>query len=299
MIKKLLFLLCLFAVTGVKSQAPSYDLETWLHTPGSQFGPEYDQPSGWTSTNVLTAFGNAVSVTKVSDAHAGSAARIETIKINNNPNPEEIPDTSGIMFTGGLTIGKINYGFPYGERSRSLQFYCKYTPVGTDTASVVVLLTKWNTGTNMQDVVGTGIFRTNVNATYSLAEIEIDYAKIPWTNPDSATIVVSSSGKIRPKIGSVFFVDDFVFTAPNGILLQKDVKPITVFPNPVNNFINFSFLPKEVEQIEITDIAGKNIVSYFVKDQRVAIDMSGFAPGIYIYSVNGNNEVLKRGKFVK
>ena len=305
--KKFTFLVfCIFSLTIVKAQTPSLDLENWFHTQETTSpvpSPAYDQPNGWTTSNVLTVLGNAVSITKVADAHSGSAARIETIKINNNPVPNEIPDTAGIMFTGSISVftKKINYGFPYGERAEKLKFYCKYAPNGVDTAHVVVVMSRWNSLAGTSDEIGYGKFNiSSATTNYALSEITINYnPSIAWVNPDSATIVVSSSGLIKPKIGSVFFVDDFSFTAPNGILSSLDNNNISTFPNPVNSSLSFSFLPSGAEKIEIMDITGKTLDSYPVKQDKALINTVELAPGIYLFTINGKQEVFKRGKFIK
>ena len=300
MIKKILLSAALLSTGLVQAQSlPTFDMETWVHTPESPFppAPVYDQPKGWASINLLSGFGNPISVTKVTDAHAVTAARIETVKLTNNPVPTQIPDTAGVLFTGGLDFVKqrINYGFPYTERAEKLQFYSKYTPVGEDNAYVFVFLSKWNSSLGRKDTIGFGQYNiAAASATYTSSDIVINYnPNIAFTQPDSATIIASSSGIVHPKVGSVFFVDDFHFTPPNGIVSTARKNAPLVFPNPVNNVINFSFLPQQVKSIELKDMTGRSLGAYPVKDEKASINTSEFAPGTYFYLLDNGTT----GKF--
>jgi len=81
-------------------------------------------------------------------------------------------------------------------------------------------------------------------------------------------------------------------------LIQND-KRIKVFPNPANNEITVSLgnLPLQIKNIYFSDMSGKQTIVQFKNKNMQKIDISNFAPGNYIITVetdkfNFNKKIL-------
>lgn len=304
MIRKFISLFLLSAITPIFAQT-SFDMENWISQPGP---PPYDEPSGWTTANILSNFllgGSPVSVKKSTPGNGGSgtAARIETVKLKSNPSGGQIPDTAGVMFTGSLTMGatlKINYGFPFSSKAGSLKFFSKYTPNGTDTAIVKVMMTSNTSG--KRDTIGVGYaYIVGTSASFSENEAIIKYdTNYKGIQPDTCTIYVSSSGLNKPKIGSVLFVDDFTFTAPIniGMAALENAPKITMYQNPEYGTITLVNENAEIFSLSIFDLTGKSYQKTELIFGKNNITTSLFHSGIYIFQVSDKNgAIVKSGKF--
>ncbi|MEZ5196919.1 MAG: T9SS type A sorting domain-containing protein [Bacteroidales bacterium] len=114
--------------------------------------------------------------------------------------------------------------------------------------------------------------------------------KYDWNDPtpnqrDLHILKIDSSGYYTPLAGTE---EQF----------EQMEKQILVYPNPVQNVVNFFFgLYKNLE-INIYDING-NKVFYNVFEHSAIIDLSHLIPGIYLYTISGGNNFYEKGKLVK
>jgi uncharacterized cupin superfamily protein len=98
----------------------------------------------------------------------------------------------------------------------------------------------------------------------------------------------------------IIYVDDIVLSPtatglPSGIDTQE--KPnISMFPNPVKSTLNIENL-KDIDRISISNIVGQQVmVTRNIKTERVAINVSSLANGVYMVSVidrDGNATIRK------
>ncbi|MBN2662016.1 MAG: T9SS type A sorting domain-containing protein [Bacteroidales bacterium] len=65
---------------------------------------------------------------------------------------------------------------------------------------------------------------------------------------------------------------------------------ISVFPNPTSDFININSSEIENFDVQIVDANGRSIINQNVAGNQTQIDFSNFANGIYILSINKNNQ---------
>jgi hypothetical protein len=73
---------------------------------------------------------------------------------------------------------------------------------------------------------------------------------------------------------------------------------MNVFPNPAQNEITFEVEASKAASIQLFDIAGRLIDSYAVNADKVILNTSSFANGMYTYALIGNDKgILNRGKF--
>ncbi|MBA3704970.1 MAG: hypothetical protein H0W84_03445, partial [Bacteroidetes bacterium] len=176
------FILSIIAIIlvaiNIKAQAPDFNFENWAAALPPTVTTE--NPVGWASFNVLTAFGMTPTVTKETVAPysgTGISARIVTdvlpggVSIKNPYEPGKNFDTVGMMAVGKTvfsTTAPVQYGFTIPAafpRPTTLSFQCKYIPVAGDSAFVIAFLTKWS-GTK-RDTIATGKFATAALGAYT------------------------------------------------------------------------------------------------------------------------------------
>jgi hypothetical protein len=310
--KKLLLSLSAIALLAAGTQAqtaPDLGFETW-----NAIAPPFitiKDPAGWASLNALTVTGTPQSVfQETSSVAAGtSAAKIVTVKIASGttiPNPYGGNlDTAGI-----LGVGKINtsppgftYGYTFAAKPGVLTFQSKYTPVGNDSAFVLIYLTHWNTSVPAhRDTVATGKYGTGAaTSAYAMQSITVNYKPAFMTVvPDSEQIFISASVYAHDgaQIGSTFYVDALAwsaFVSTNDIDAVKG--SVTAYPNPGNSRIAIASTV-DAKAVMVMDITGRVIGSYDMNANTAEIETSEFAAGVYTYMVIDNNKlVINRGKF--
>lgn len=303
----------LFA-SSITAQVPSFDFESpWVVTGG---GPA--NPVGWTSTNVLVAFGNDTTIHQASspDVNGGAKAmKIETIRLATNPGTSSgIPDTSCFALTGKITIipASLKSGYATATRSDKLDFFYKYIPVAGDSGSIGMFLTKW-TGTS-RDTVATGTMHLGAQASFVSKSLLLNYRPAYYAsgNPDTAMIyfgssniksIVVNAGTMTakfnsPKIGSILWVDDISLSYV-GVKEIKLTEKISYYPNPSNEFLNFNFENTSERTILIFDWSGKLISENIVKEKSACIKTNEYMNGIYYFKIkNYSNEIIAAEKFI-
>jgi hypothetical protein len=305
---------CLLFAASLSAQAPSLDFESaWVVTTGGAANPV-----GWTSTNVLVALGDDTTVIQAAapNVHGGSKAmKIETIHLATNPvSSSGIPDTSCFALTGKVILSpaSIKSGYPYAIRTNQLSFFYKYTPVGGDSGTVGMYLTKW-TGSS-RDTVASGMMHLGAQASYSASTLTLTYKPAYFSsgNPDTAMIffassniksVIVTSGHMNivfngPKIGSLLWVDDIAMSYV-GIKEIKSAENISYYPNPSTDVLNFNFENVSERTILLFDMAGKLVGETAVKEKAVSIKTSELQNGMYYFKIkNSKNEVVGTEKFL-
>jgi len=76
---------------------------------------------------------------------------------------------------------------------------------------------------------------------------------------------------------------------------------ISIFPNPVEDYIRIAihdYLPQSAS-IRIYNQQGRLMMTKTLAGTTTLIDMSGLAPGVYVYEVYDVGERLGGGKMVK
>ena len=115
-------------------------------------------------------------------------------------------------------------------------------------------------------------------STLENAEFPIGLTTVVWTITDVANNETQCSFDVQ--------VNAFV-----GIeTLQQ--KGISIYPNPTNGIINFEFANNNIQQIIISDLTGKTIIEKVNIQQNEMIDLSNFVSGIYIISIQTDNEIF-------
>lgn len=302
----------LFALTSLNAQTQIINpgFETWTNdalVPSAMNPNSGNNTFGWWDYNYFNNSllgASPISVTRCTDTvHSGSySVRLET-KVYTPTSwniykawgypfiGHEYNDTLGILFNGKVNVTNQTFipGIPFTERISEFKFYYQYRPNGNDTAEFRVALL--NTGT----YIGGGIFKTNASTLSSgWQQGSINLSYINGLTPDTLYVLISSSSlDYKPSANSVLWIDDISVVLSTGIE-QKLVEEnfVEIFPNPSTDKISFN--AKNIENIEIFDIHGKQI--YFGKER--VIDLSQHSKGIYIIKIKTDTQIISR-KLIK
>jgi len=291
-----LFFLVACGILTIPAQ-PNGGFEDW-HTEYS-----FQTLDNWQTLNILTMLTppNPISAYKATglDKHSGNCAlKIKTIFISNNPAPNFIDDSVGLVFTGIVNYSPPlqKLGFPYTGRPEKLEFWSKYIPVGNDSGGAFVYLRKWNG--NTQDTIAFGKTYLAATGTFTLFQTHLTY----YSNalPDSAVIIFGSSLKLgHTRVGSTIYIDDVAFTGWVGIDEQNTYREkVKIFPNPVRDNVTISAMIDDAENIQIVDVSGNLFGTYEIRNYKSCINTSSFAGGFYICVIlDKKDKILFQDKF--
>lgn len=89
---------------------------------------------------------------------------------------------------------------------------------------------------------------------------------------------------------------DYLIT---GVTENKNtISDLSVFPNPSNNYINFTTQNNNASSIEVYDLTGKKLETRNFNNGKVSFETNYLAPGVYIYSIkDATKQTLTNGKF--
>lgn len=302
--------LTLFAFAAVCSTAmaqafiPNPGFENW----GSSFG-EDQQPTSWISYNIFTAplidagNTNSASVTQAGspDNYQGNySAKITTVTLVTNPDANNIPYTAGILMAGAVSFSSpyMLSGYVSQQRPMTFSYAAKYTPNGTDTASCIVALTKWNGSS--RDTIAWGLdYMPTAVSSYTVRTINLVYnAAFNNTFPDTCAILFGASSYISPSAGSALWVDALSFTGYVGVDEINAANGVSIYPNPSNDVTYFDFISEEASAIAVYDMTGREVSRVNVNNKRAAVNSWEMTAGVYTYAVlNKEGNVTSRGKF--
>jgi hypothetical protein len=116
----------------------------------------------------------------------------------------------------------IHLGKPYTQRPQKLMGYYKYSPVGSDSAVIQVMLTKYNSGLGKRDTISNDkIIIHNAVSAYTQIDRTLTYLDLTST-PDTLVLIMAASAGIDfndlqgcgGQEGSTMWVDDLKFIFP-------------------------------------------------------------------------------------
>lgn len=288
-------------VAGLSAQAfiPNSGFETWGQTVG-----EPQQPQGWISLNLFASpLFNASNPTFVTaagtpDNYQGTySCRIETKTLVQNPDTNTIPWTSGYVMTGAFSLSTpyIRPGYATQQRPQTFTYYAKYSPVASDSAWALVMLTHWNGST--RDTIGWGydLMPTAV-ASYTQRNINMTY--LSPNAPDTCLIWFSASSLVTPQVGSVLWVDALSFTGFVGMDEATNTSDVSVYPNPSNNVTFFDVTGNDAIEVVAYDMTGREVKRTPIVNKHAELSAYQLSVGTYTYTIlNNAGEVMSRGKF--
>jgi hypothetical protein len=281
MTKNFIFVTAAFLTSvNLLAQTPTNgDLENWASPPMTN----YENPTGWaTSNDIVGAFGLS-NVTKVtSPVQSGTyAAKLESIDIFG------LSTAPGLI--GIVTIDPLDQSLTPGQaftaRPDSITGFYQYAPISGDNFLVLGLLTKWN-GTS-RDTIGTVQFVSGTTlSSYTRFSAPFQYAST--TAPDSLTLIISSSAVLNnATVGSIAYVDNINFVSGStGINDFSINNSVSIYPNPSTEVISIVGLPYNYE-LSLTDLTGKIVAKVFTQNAIHQIDISDLQNGIYMLTGKG------------
>ncbi len=139
-------------------------------------------------------------------------------------------------------------------------------------------------------------------ADYRFDDNSLDYIIKDWTwvdltslgSIDSIAFSLSSSdtGQYGMNTPAYFCVDNLTYTGETSVISTMAINPIKIYPNPATNFIMFN---KKVDEINIYNVSGKNILKLNNIDY---VNIKNLPKGIYLVKIKSENRIVIK-KIVK
>lgn len=275
----LFFIATVFSTCFLKAQILNSGFENWTTT----------EPNSWVTTNGLVFLGNAQSVFKSTNAHTDSfACEMRSTIVTHKPSGVFVPDFVGSIFIGKQIGIQSLRGMPYTNKPSNFEFWYKYSTSTGDSATAVIILTKFNTSLQKTDTIAFGYFSNSVNASsYTKAAINLTY--LGASSPDTAIIIFSAITSNSKNAGSIFTIDDLAFTGGDvGIAEQKKELDFNLMPNPSigETFISFNNI-QNVISMSIIDLQGKELLNNdYYNQSKISISTNRLKAGIYFVKVS-------------
>lgn len=287
---KLLLLLSLSFITlKSNAQLQNGSFENWTNM------GTYSDPDHWFSYNYVTANFGAITCEEGTPGNPGAKYAKLTSK--------DVPGI-GIM-PGTLTSGEYDMstgdylpGFAFAQRPANFTGSWQYMAMDTtDMGAMYVMLTKWNTSTQAQDLIGVASFEM-VGMEMSWVNFSLPFTYVSSDMPDSAMIYFASSGAGTgsPVDGSYLYIDNLAFSGTATGINEGQAPVIAeVFPNPAKQFVYVAQTnPAKETKFEINSIDGKLVQTGFISGIRAKIELNNLKSGIYF--VNLINDGVKTTK---
>jgi len=140
------------------------------------------------------------------------------------------------------------------------------------------------------------------NVTFTAAEwkfrLNHDWG-VTWGNatfPSGTVTEVGNGGNIMATAGTYNgtfnrATGDFAFTAATNGTEDFNAASITVYPNPSNSVWNFNAGSNTISSLQIVDVTGKIVYSTAVNATQAAVNVSGFASGMYFARLASGNAI--------
>jgi hypothetical protein len=275
------------------AQISNASFENWTTTGG------YENPTGWDQLNSITSSTSTYTCAKGTPGTVGSSYMKLTSKTVTGMGVVPGISVNGIL---DMTSYMAKSGTPSAVRPVSLIGSWQYMGFSGDVGYVAILLSKWNTTTNMRDTVAfANRLLSGMVMSWGTFSIPLTYHSTMI--PDSAMIILSASGS-TPANNSYLYVDNLAFTGtvPTGIPAMADISSsVSVFPNPTSGITILSYKCTSVRDIDInvSDVSGRSMLTSknktVVGENSFPIDVSVFPKGIYMIKiVDKENTVVQK-----
>lgn len=291
--KQLLFIIALmFVATISKAQIPNAGFETWTSM-GS-----YNNPDSWSCLNDITTSMSTYTCMKGTPGNPGTSYLKLVSKTVTG-----LGVVPGIAVCGSIntTTMQADGGFPFTSRPANLTGSWQHMIFGSSQGYIDVTLTKWNSSTQMRDVIASA-HNVLSGMAMSWANFTIPLTYMSGSNPDSCVIVCASSGS-TPTVNDYLYVDALSFTGSvTGISENNFGANINVYPNPASEllFIGLSRLKGNSVSIQVFDAQGKNVRSEQSVNisSKTSLDISALPKGNYVLNIITSEGIVTRN-FIK
>ncbi len=194
--------------------------------------------------------------------------------------------------------------------------YAYLPETGYNQFQVSLIFTKWNTTTHQEDTVLSGDYNSKPGhldsawTTLLVADLTSLYNPNISGNPDSASVIITSSLQSSPNLKTVLAIDEIYFT--NTAVTTGIRAPETetfssrafVFPNPFSEktTIHYNLGYQSQVSMDVFDVSGKEVASLLNGNEAqgphdVIFDASGLNNGVYFYRLQSGDGV-QTGKLI-
>lgn len=273
--------------------------------------------------NNYTAFNTMFKVNTNAVPGAGVCITVSILPAPNDFYPEN--NTLTYCFTVTNTqAANVKEVYPAGQidsSSKWLTYTIRFANTGNDTASNIqitdTLDPNLNVSTfqllntsakNLTQVMGNvvkfsfaGINLPAHSVNDSLSGGYVQYRIKTLSNLPEGT-VISNTAAIAFNAGTPFITNaatDTVIQTPNAVQsLQPNAFDLRVFPNPANSQLYIQINQPGTFNIKLFDIEGKQLYTVTSANSMQAVNVSAFAPGIYIIEIS-MGEMVQRARWIK
>ena len=114
------------------------------------------------------------------------------------------------------------------------------------------------------------------------------------------TLILQETGSYKVRVNEDDCISEFSET--KSLVVTGDIAigdyEVSIFPNPVDDLLIVKSKTREIDQIRISDLAGKEIDLKQIRSNECELDVSNYATGIYILKVQ-SGKVVTVSKFAK
>lgn len=270
------------AITAITfAQIPNSGFENWT-TIGS-----YSNPDGWGTMNNTTAIASIYTATKGTPGSPGASY----LKLTSKTVSTTV--VNGIAVSGQLDSLTMQpkSGFAFNMRPANFTGKWQHMIYGSSQGSILVTLTRWDTGLNQRVPVGTASVTLSGMA-MSWANFSLPFTYSDGGYPDTCIIVLKASGT-APTNNDYLWVDNLAFS---GIVTGMEnhtsfLNSVNVYPNPSREqvVLAMSFKTPQDVTFEVRDITSKVIsvkhVGLLQGETQQTLDISGLSKGTYFVRI--------------
>ncbi len=258
--------------------------ERW--TPSGKPAPfDWQEPTGWTSSNGLTEFiGAAVTKTQYPNT-ISNQVKIKTLNVFGNAVP-------GLLINGDFTLNVSDTGtlpllggvpWSSGIKTKLYGLYNFTVTDTTDSAMAVVMFKHFDNNSNapMADAGGAAILAPTGPGMFPFV---VDITQITFFTPDSMVITLVSGKEDNFKLGGELTVDFVSFDQPLAVKPIANTS-IAIYPNPATNLVSVWGVESGLNY-SVFDVTGKQLIKG-ITTSYTSIDVAHLDKGCYIINING------------
>jgi|GEM_PF-6291700 len=273
-------LTCIFWVGSAQTGINNLSFENWSVSGGPT-------PAGFLSRGAAQMTVGALDLTSY-------------VRLTSNGQPTTNPFAAGAMQLGSVVNQAPFSGAAYTLKPLALTGYYKCNLAGQDTAYIGIDLKK----NGISILAGNAGFRiiTSTN-TWTSFTIALTYTEN--VNPDSIQINVAANksfaGNSPGSFGTTLDIDGFSLVAnTTGVTqFEKHATLISAYPNPASENFRITSETEGASMVEIYNSKGTFVARKNFENQKVAVCLQDYAPGIYFYKVfDHESRILRIDKFV-
>jgi hypothetical protein len=251
----------------------------------------YSNPDNWETLNNYTALAGVYTATKGMPGNPGASYLMLTSKTVSTS------VVNGVAVYGKLDVPSMQgvAGLPFTQQPVRLTGNWQHMIYGSSQGSVLVKLTKWNTVTNMRNVVATGsVTLSGMAMSWTTFTVNLTYTSS--VAPDSCMIVLKASGT-TPTNNDYLWVDNLAFSGSvTGINnLENNISDVSIFPNPATENFTIELNVKKASPInfKLFDLTGKLIkeinAGEVFGNYKTSISITDIAKGSYFLKISSDD----------